>query len=222
MDALLFNLVGDVPAVTKTWVAGIVIMSVLMSTTIVDAGEALYNFDLVFKRGQYMRIVYSFFNYGNLSVMFFVGVAFMIMRLAAVEKAAQTRGHFLWMIFVMSSIVIGVSKWVQPYGSLAHVLHRTLIYYKIRKDIQLDDHLGGGFASPLMIYMCSDILELKNIYSVWGMMLTYLPGQLFYFLEEVVSKVYGVNLCKPPNLWFKKSLHETDVETDEGVEQLQE
>ncbi|SCU84936.1 LADA_0D04764g1_1 [Lachancea dasiensis] len=208
MDALLFNLAGDVPVVTKTWTAGIVVMSVLTSTTIVDPNKTLYNFDLAFKRGQYLRVLYSFFDYGELNMLFFFGLLLMLSQLAAVEKTVGSRGQFLWMIFVMAVLVIGMSKWIQPYESLAQVIHKNLLYYKIRRDIETIDAArgGGNVASPLMFRVFCDVMQLKNIHSIWGILMTYLPGHLYYFLEQVVSKIYGVDVCQPPNKWFKFTL----------------
>ncbi|SCV03128.1 LAME_0H07932g1_1 [Lachancea meyersii CBS 8951] len=206
MDAIIFNLAGDVPAVTKAWAAGIIVLSVLTSTTIVDPSNTLYNFDLAFRRGQYVRVLYSFFDYGKLDYWFVFGVVVMLSQLADVEKAVQTRSQFLWMIFLLGGMVIGMSKWIQPYESLAHVVHKNLLYYKIRMDIQ---SVGNGGArvgvSPLMLRLSMDILQLATVKSMWGILITYLPGQLYFFVEQIVSKIYGVELCKPPNQWFQKS-----------------
>ncbi|SCU88088.1 LAFA_0E10660g1_1 [Lachancea sp. 'fantastica'] len=227
MDAIIFNIAGDVPVVTKAWTAGIVVMSVLTSTTIVQPSSTLYNFDLAFKKGQYLRVLYSLFDYGELNHWFLFGVMIMLSQLADVEKTVQKRSQYLWMIFVLSGMIIAMSKWIQPHESLAHVVHKNLLYYKMRIDIQsgAEDRFRGVM-SPLMVRLLLDVMALSSANSLCGIMMTYLPAQLYFFFEQIVSKVYGVELCQPPNQWLQRSVQRSTVEgeneNENGNEQLQE
>ncbi|CEP61918.1 derlin LALA0_S04e03620g [Lachancea lanzarotensis] len=218
MDAMLFNIAGDVPVVTKAWTAGIVVMSVLTSTTIVQPSSTLYNYDLAFKKGQYLRVLYSLFDYGELDHWFLFGVIVMLSQLADVEKTVQKRSQYLWMIFVLSGMIIAMSKWIQPYESLAHVIHKNLLYYKMRVDIQSNaDDRFRGLVSPLMLRLLLDVMALSSANSLWSILMTYLPAQLYFFLEQIVSKVYGVDLCQPPNQWMKRFAERpTDAEENEN------
>ncbi|CUS24458.1 LAQU0S16e02168g1_1 [Lachancea quebecensis] len=223
MDILLLNLVGDIPVVTKVWMGGVVAMSVLSSTTVIDPTKFIYNYDLVFKKGQFTRVLYSLFDYGEFNLMYFVQLFFLTQELASLEKLIPQRSQFLWMIFMMGALTIIFSKWIQPFEPLAGVLHKNLTYYKLRRDLRLPQGpqrpQRGLAITPLTARVCFDaMLMFERGHALRGVLLRYLAGHLYYFLEQVVSKVYNVDLCKPPNKWF--AAHEQRHE--EEAEQLQE
>lgn len=195
-------------------------MSVLSSTTIIDPTKFIYNYDLVFKKGQFTRVLYSLFDYGEFSLIYFVQLMFLTQELAALEKSIPQRSQFLWMIFVMGVLTIIFSKWIQPFEPLASVLHKNLTYYKLRKDVQLQQGPQRGLAaSPLMVRVCFDIVLVCHFgHTIRGILLRYLAGHLYYFLEQIASKVYGINLCKPPHKWFAAR----ERGNEEEAEQLQE
>ena len=59
MDAVILNLLGDIPLVTRLWTIGCLVLSGLTSLRIVDPGKVVYSYDLVFKKGQYGKLIQS-------------------------------------------------------------------------------------------------------------------------------------------------------------------
>lgn len=204
MDALLFNIIGETPIVTKVWLCGILAMSVLSTTTMVDSTKTLYNFDLVFKKGQFMRILYSLFDYGEFDWFYFLNVVCLMQQLAALETTIPERSRFLWMVCIMGGFIISASKWIQPVESLARILHKNLAYYKLRREIQDLPGAPNPFLAPALVTRVGiDVFMVCKLgQSAGSVLLTYAAGHTFFFLEQLVSKIYNVDLCCPPNKWF--------------------
>ncbi|CAR27678.1 hypothetical protein ZYGR_0N01620 [Zygosaccharomyces rouxii] len=201
MDAVLLNLVGDVPIVTKVWAIGCVGLSLLASTHTIDATKMIYDFDLVFKKGQYERIIYSLFYYGPLKWTSVLDIFLTVSRLTELENSFPNKRRYCWMISMLLMVVIAMSSVAQPITSLGAILLDNLIYYQMRKNERMmnERFVGGLNISPLIVPLYTNA-ELLFVYKLsWlQVAMNIIPAHLIYYCDDVVHKLYEIDLCQTP------------------------
>ncbi|CCK68053.1 derlin KNAG_0A03730 [Huiozyma naganishii CBS 8797] len=205
MDAIIFNIFGDLPIITKSWVLGSVAVSVVTSTGIVDGAKTLYNYDLVFHRGQYQRILYSLFNFGELSWVSMINIFITANHLTILENSLTTKRRFLWMMFLMLSCILIMSVHTQPTASLGSILHENLLYYIFKKSgNQMNIPIFGGnelmfLILPLYMYGMMYFVMKKSLFEI---SMNFLPAHIIYYCDNVFHKLYNIDLCKTPyDIW---------------------
>lgn len=205
MDAVLLNMIGDVPMVTKVWAIGCVGLSLLTSTHAIDPTKTLYNFDLVFRKGQYERIIYSLFDYGEFNWASILNIFISVNHLTMLENSFTIKRRYCWMILVVLVAIIMMSGMEQPISSLGIILHENLVYYQVRKNGNEMNFriLGGIDVSPLMIPLYMNAVMLFVYKRNWlQVAMNFVPGHTLYYLDEMMNKIYGVDLCKTPYDWW--------------------
>lgn len=205
MDAILLNIIGSVPLVTKIWAIGCVSLSLLTSTQAIDPTKTIYSFDLAFRKGQYMRILYSLFDYGEFDWYSMLNIFVSINHLTMLENSFTVKRRYCWMVTVVLVCIISMSSIEQPISSLGIILHENLVYYQIRKNgDEMNFRLLGGFdVSPLMIPLYMNATMLFVFKRSWlQVAMNFIPGHVLYYMDETMNKIYGVDLCKTPYDWW--------------------
>lgn len=201
MDAVLLNIVGEVPMVTKVWAIGCVALSLLASTHTIDPTKTLYNFDLVFKKGQYERIIYSLFDYGEFNWTSVLNIFMSVNQLTVLENSFPQKRRYCWMILMLLAGIIAMSGVEQPISSLGVILHENLVYYQMRKNEgEMNLRILGGLnISPLLIPLYMNAVLLFVYKGSWlQVAMNVVPAHVMYYLDDVVTKLYGVDLCQTP------------------------
>lgn len=205
MDNILINLFGEIPLITKIWTCGIVCCMICLSTNIIELSSILYSYDLVFRKHQYIRLVYSFVDFGKINWSTFLSIFVTINHLSNAERAINSNKRFIWIIIFQLLIIIFMSRWIQPLYSLGMVLQENIIYYKVRRDYQMNLNVIGVFnMSPLILSIYSNLfMYFIYGYSIWQILINFIPGHIYYFIEVVLSKIYQKDLGQPPDEWLK-------------------
>ncbi|QLL32589.1 hypothetical protein HG536_0D01110 [Torulaspora globosa] len=208
MDAVLLNIIGSVPLVTKIWAIGCISLSLLTTTNVLDPAKTIYSFDLVFKKGHYERIVYSLFDYGQFDWASIFNIFMNINHLTVLENSFALKRRYCWIVTLMLVSIIAISSLEQPIPSLGIILHENLVYYQIRKNgDDLQFRLLGVFeVSPLMVRFYVDVMMLVVFRRSWlQVCMNFIPGHLLYYMDETVHDIYGIDLCKTPYDWWLDS-----------------
>lgn len=204
MDAILLNIIGSVPIVTKVWAIGSVGLSLLTATRTVDPSKKIYSFDLVFKKGQYERIWYSLFDYGEFDWALLFNIFMNFHHLTQLENSFNLKRRYCWILILILACIITMSSLEQPATSLGIILHENLVYYQIRRDVDTEQVLMLGFpvsAQMMPLYMNAIIMFVfKRSWLQVAMNLV--PGHIISYLDDTMSKIYGVDLCKTPYDWL--------------------
>lgn len=205
MDAILLNIIGSVPLVTKIWAIGCVSLSLLTSTNALDPTKTIYSFDLVFKKGQYQRVLYSLFDYGQFDWASLFNIVMNINHLTMLENSFALKRRYCWIVTLMFMSIIFMSSLEQPITSLGIILHENLVYYQIRKNgNEMRFMLPGGFGvSQLVFRLYINAMYLFVFKRSWlQIAMTFIPGHLIYYMDETMHDIYGVDLCKTPYDWW--------------------
>ncbi|EDO15359.1 hypothetical protein Kpol_457p10 [Vanderwaltozyma polyspora DSM 70294] len=214
MDAIVQHIFGDIPLVTKIWTIGCLIESIMIKAGAMDRMKLLYSFDLVFKKGQFERIIFSLFDYGDFAISSLVNLYFSTLQLSDLENSFNNIRRYLWVTFLMTLMIIYMTIFTPPVYSLGTILHDNLTYYQLQKNgnrlnLQL---LGGINISPMLIPLYTNmIMYFAYDKSLAQVTMMFLPGHIVYYTDCVLSKLYDIDLLKTPYDWWQ--LVHTTTET---------
>lgn len=205
MDVLILNFLGDIPIVTKFWTVGCIALSILTTTNIIDPTRGIYNYDLVFKKGQYGRIIYSIFDYGNFDIRFLLNLYIKTTNLTMLENSIGNSGRYVWIIVLILTSTILMTCFEQPIYSLGSIMTENLVYYQLRKNPNgMNFRLLAGFnISPLVaqLYM-NVILYFVLEKSLLQVAMTFIPGHIIFYLDDILGNIYNIDVCKSPYDWW--------------------
>ena len=208
MDAVILNLLGDIPLVTRLWTIGCLVLSGLTSLRIVDPGKVVYSYDLVFKKGQYGRLLYSIFDYGAFNWISMINIFVSANHLSTLENSFNLRRKFCWIIFLLLVILVKMTSIEQPAASLGVLLHENLVYYELKKNgNQMNVRFFGVIdVSPSIftIYM-NAVMYFVYKRSWLEIAMNFMPGHVIYYMDDIIGKIYGIDLCKSPYDWFRNT-----------------
>lgn len=207
MDAVILNIIGDIPTVTKVWAIGCVGLSILSGTNTIDTTKTLYSFELAFKKGQYERILYSLFDYGGFDWIAIFNIFVSVNHLATLENSFTLKRRYCWMIMIALVMIIMMNGLAQPISSLGVVLYENLVYYQIRKErneMNLRIFGGGMNVSPLLIPLYMNcMMFFVNKKSLLQVSMNFVPGHVLYYMDDMIMKLYGIDLFKTPyDFWL--------------------
>ena len=205
MDVIAFNILGDLPPITRYWTLGCATVMVLTSLNLIDSTKLIYNYDLVFHKKQYHRILLSVFDYGNLTWSTIGNVLITVNQLSYLERSFNDRRRFAWFNIFLLAIIIFMTKFSQPFSSLGMLLHENLVNFQFKKNSRLINLNGNGMFDmitplfPLFSYASMYAFQGRSFFQI---SINFLPAHIIFYFDDVVGKLYGVDLVKPPNeLW---------------------
>lgn len=220
MEAVVFNLFREVPAITRVWVAGCVGVSILTTTGAISRTNILYNYDLVFHKKQYLRLIYSLFDYGELNWSTIVDIIVSANHLSTLEKTLDSKRRFIWMITIVFTMIIIMSSFIQPASSLGSLLHQNLVYYlyKTSNDAINVPIFGGNQLVlaflPLNMALMMYFVGHKSLLEV---SISFIAGHTLYYCDTILLKLYGLDFCKTPyDYWKEWKQRNEPIENNEG------
>lgn len=221
MEGIIINLFGDIPVVTRIWTVSCIGFSVLMKTGMVDPAKTLYNYELVFHKGQYERLLYSLFNNGELTWMTIMNIFVTANHLALLENTLPNKRQFLWITFLTLSMILAMSAYIQPVASIGSILHENLVYFIFKKrhnEINIPMFGGNEVATALLPFYMYFVMYFVMKRSVLEIFMNLLPGHIIYYMDHIITALYGVDLCKTPyDHWLKwKADRDIKNETNNG------
>ncbi|KAG0664092.1 hypothetical protein C6P45_000706 [Maudiozyma exigua] len=226
MDIIALNIFADVPPVTKCWTMACLAVLILTSLNLIDAAKLIYNYDLVFKKGQYRRIFLSVFNYGTFSWATIGNILVSANHLSFLESSYNERRKFLWLITVLLSLIVYITKYVQPMSSLGMILHENLVNFHFKKHAnEMNGGAVGGFiiATPLLPYLMYFNMYFSQGVSLLEISINFIPSHIIYYLDDIVAKLYDVDLMKTPyDMWlsFQAWRLKDNVSDPQEIEEL--
>lgn len=214
MEAIAFNLVRDVPTITRVWVIGCIGVSILTTTGVISRTDILYNYDLVFYKRQYLRILYSLFDYGEIGWGTIVDIVISANHLGTLENFLETKRKFLWMVSLTLVFIIITSSYVQPTSSLGNLMHQNLVYYlyKTRNDALNVPIFGGNQIAlaflPINVALIMYFVAHRSLVEV---SMGFIAGHTLYYSNNVLLKLYGIDISKTPyDYWLDWKQRQTE------------
>lgn len=201
MDAVILNIFQDIPIVTRCWTLSCIALSALTTINLVDSSKTLYNYDLVFHKGQYQRLFYSLIDYGELNLTSVLNIFIGANHMTMLENSFPTKRRFIWMMFLILNIILAMTSYEQPLSTLGSILHENLVYYQIKKyGVQAEIiFLGGIDITPTILQIYKYALMYFIYRRSWlEISMHILPAHIMFYLDDIINKLYEVDLCKTP------------------------
>ena len=205
LDAVLLNIVNDVPVVTRYWTMGCIAVSALVRFNMINSIKMLYSYEIVFQKGHYERILYSLFDYGLFNWMSLMNIVIAANHLSFLENSFSLKRRYVWILFLTLCSLLGMSYFGQPVASLGVLLQENLSYYYLKKNNeQMNIRLFGNIAvSPLLVpFYLNCLLLFVYHMDVVEVAMFFLPGHIMFYMDDMLKRIYGVDLTKTPYDWW--------------------
>ncbi|KAJ3053215.1 hypothetical protein HK097_004767 [Rhizophlyctis rosea] len=206
----------EVPVITRTFITAVMMTTLGCKLKLINSFNLFYNWELVWRSGQYWRLVSSFLYFGDLSVDFFFHL-FFLSRYSRMLEENSFRGRtadYFWMLFIsMVSMLVIVpllpAKIVIPF--LSSPLTFLLVYVWSRRNPFIRMNFLGifNFNAPYLPWVLLGFTILLHNHIPYGDMLGLAIGHVYYYLEDVYPRMAesrGRRLLATPS--FVKMLFE--------------
>lgn len=207
MEAIVFNLFRDVPVITRAWIIGCIGVSIMTSTGAISRTDIFYNYELVFRKRQYLRVIYSLFDLGEFSWSTIVDILISANNLGTLENALGSKRRFLWMSTLILAILIIMTSFVQPFASLGSLMHQNLVYYLYKtrvEDINIPFLGGNQLIFALVPLNTAIVMYFVAHRSLLEVSLSFIAGHILYYCDDVLLKLYGFDIGKTPyDYWIE-------------------
>ncbi|CDO95140.1 unnamed protein product [Kluyveromyces dobzhanskii CBS 2104] len=189
------DLLGDIPIFTRCWGTGIILLNFALWCDFLTVYDVVYSWDAVYNRKQYLRLIYGVF-YIKLSPELLMNAFVSLSSLQQIEQStADKRKLALKILFLYVSIVVCIGYTDLPVLSIGEVMGMNMWYYSSKKSnnpaILLVNAAVDQIWIPLSLVSfmyLTGILKLAQAFSL------VLPGHMLYFIDEAMSKTYGINM----------------------------
>ncbi|KAI8843065.1 Der1-like family-domain-containing protein [Chytridium lagenaria] len=183
----------EIPVITRVFLDGRVCGFIRCQLDLVHPLQLHFSFDLVFRSGQYWRLITSFLYFGDFSLDFLFHM-FFLQRYARMLEEGSFRGRtadFFWLFVLGGTSIIAItplvtSRWTtMPF--LSSPLTFMLVYIWARRNPYVRMSFLGifTFTAPYLPWVLLTFTMLLN--GVWptGDLLGMGVGHVYYFLDDV-------------------------------------
>ncbi|GMM38970.1 derlin [Saccharomycopsis crataegensis] len=209
MENIPLELIRKVPPVTRCWIGGIVLMSILEYCGIVRQIDLVYSFEKVFHQHEYWRLLTCFLYVRRFSLDLFFSLYFTMTTSISLEESLGTTidgtWDYLWLIFVNGLILILFATFIRPTYFLGSKLDDALLYIWSRRNHGARMEILGlvNFRAPYLPFVYAVINGLLNGSTVVDMILDVVTGHIFFFFQDVFPTLHGIHPLNPP--WRHKA-----------------
>ncbi|KAI9331416.1 Der1-like family-domain-containing protein [Zopfochytrium polystomum] len=183
----------EVPVVTRVYLTLVAAVTIACELDLVLPFQLHFSHDLIFKSGQYWRLITSFLYFGGLSFDFLFHMFFLVRYMRMLEEGSF-RGRtadFFWMLLLGAIAIIIVTPLVSPRSStlrfLSSPLTFMLLYIWSRRNPHLRMNFLGvfTFTAPYLPWVLLGFSIL--LHGVWpsGDLVGTVVGHCYYFLDDV-------------------------------------
>ncbi|KAF2087534.1 putative ER-associated proteolytic system protein Der1 [Saccharata proteae CBS 121410] len=211
----------EIPVCTRWWTTITVLTSVLVQCHVLTPFQLFYSFRAVYYKGQYWRIISTFFYFGPLSLDLMFHVFFLQRYSRLLEEGfGRSPAHFSWLLAFASLAILCLA----PLFSMAFLgtaLNSTLVYIWSRKnpDTRLSFLGLFVFKAPYLPWVLALFSVLLHGTVPKDEICGIMVGHVWYFLNDVFPPMYnGFRPLDPPAFWVRlwdgrPATEETEEET---------
>lgn len=190
----------DIPIVTRIYLCAAVATSTLCFMDVVSPLTLYYNYELIFSKGQYWRLLSSFLFFGTFSLDFMFHMYFLV-RYCRLLEEGHFRGKtadFIFMLIMGAIIMIILGVSVDMFAKikfLGHPLGFMMVYIwgRCPENAQVRMSFLGifTFRAPYLAWVLLFFsMFLGNPFETD--LLGIIPGHIYYFLEFVYPHVADI------------------------------
>ncbi|KAL1918076.1 uncharacterized protein VTP21DRAFT_3342 [Calcarisporiella thermophila] len=178
----------DIPPITRAWVTGAVVISLLEHLQIINKYQLYYRYHLVFEQYEVWRLITTFLFFGKFSIDFVFHMFFLVRHSGMLEEESfrHRRADFLYLIFFASSLLLLIAP-IARLDHLAAPLSSTLVYIWARRNPFIRMSFLGLFifTAPYLPWVLVSFSVLFQHEFPKGELAGIAIGHIYYFLEDV-------------------------------------
>lgn len=203
MENLALDLIEDIPPITRCWTAGMFLALALEYCGYLSGTDLLFSYEAIVTKGQYWRLVTSFFYFKRMSWDLPFSLYFVARTSKSLEEGMNDMFGYLWLIVVNAVMLLMISAFIHPIYWLGPSLDEVLIYIWARSNYNLPMEMFGlvTFNAGYLPYMYAVITHIADDKPLVGVVLALLPGHLYFYFLEVFPRVRKFNPLLPPWRW---------------------
>eukprot|EP00039_Didymoeca_costata_P018948 m.335650 g.335650 ORF g.335650 m.335650 type:complete len:247 (-) comp17643_c0_seq1:779-1519(-) len=178
------------PVITRSYATACFLTTLASQLEIVSPLHLYFNTELIFRQGQYWRLITNFLYFGDFNLDFVFHMFFLIRYCRMLEEGSfrGRSGDFLWLLFLGACCMTLMGPYVNVYF-LGSSLTFMLVYLWARRNPAMGLNFLGLFVFPAdylpwFLLGFSLLLNHNIIADVIGIIV----GHIYYFLEDVYPK----------------------------------
>ncbi|ODV60005.1 derlin [Ascoidea rubescens DSM 1968] len=203
MERIPFELITEVPPITRYWSIGVVALAALEKYGFLSSLDLLYSFDSVFRNSQYWRLITTFFYFGSLNFDLFFVLFFMVRYSRSLEENISRSRDYLWILFINSVLLIIYSSFIYPLSKLGPKLQEAIIYIWSRRNPNVRLQLFGiiEFSAAYLPFFYAIFNHLLRQLPLRGTLVDIIIGHIYFYFQDIFPKIHGYYPFNPPWKW---------------------
>lgn len=212
----------EMPLITRCWTTGVVLTSVLVQCRVISPYNLFYSVRVVFNKGQYWRILGTFFYFGplNLDLVFHL---FFLQRYSRLleESSGRSPARFSWLLLFAAGMLLIMAP-IFSIAFLGSALSSVLVYIWSRRnpDTMLSFLGLMTFRAPwLPLVLMGFAFTVHGVIpkdEICGLVV----GHLWYYFNDIYPPTHGNHRpLDPPSWWIRLWEGEPEVEEVEEEEE---
>ncbi|GMG21322.1 unnamed protein product [Ambrosiozyma monospora] len=224
MERIPLDWLMEIPPVTRTFVVGVVSVSILEYTGYLTKADCFYSYDSVFVKGEYWRLLTTFLYFGRFSLDLVLTLYVLVQHSKPLELSFMNTRDYIWFIGLLASILLLYSTFFSNLFILGTYLKDCMLYIWSRRNPDVDVSIMGvlNFKSiyiPFVSLTLSKVLSItENGISISSAdFASMIIGHFYIFFNDMFPKLHSCDSpLKPIWYWFEKE-NDEEIEIDEPV-----
>ncbi|GME72768.1 unnamed protein product [Ambrosiozyma monospora] len=212
----------EIPPVTRTYVVGVVSVSIMEYTGYLTRADCFYSYDSVFVKGEYWRLLTTFLYFGRFSLDLVLTLYVLVQHSKPLELSFINTRDYVWFIGLLASILLLYSTFYSNLFILGTYLKDCMLYIWSRRNPDVEVSIMGvlNFKS---IYIPFVSLTLNKVLSITedGISISsadfasMVIGHFYIFFNDMFPKLHSCESpLKPIWYWFEKE-NDEEIEVDD-------
>jgi len=197
----------SLPPVTKHYFVIAVGSTVLTSFGVFSPYLLFLDFNLIFYKFQIWRLITCFFFFGNFGLPFVFGVYILVKYFGLIEteyyQGPRGTADLLFICAFGGGVMILVAYFWEGLVILGPAMTFMILYVWSRKDPYRQVMMWGfafqAWHFPFVLLVFAVIMGNSPVLDILGIAV----GHLYYFLSDVVPRVYGYQILKTPEFLYR-------------------
>jgi len=197
----------NLPPITKHYFVTAVGTTILTSLGVFSPMLLILNFDLIFYKFQIWRLITCFFFFGNFGLPFVFGVYILVKYFGLIEteyyQGQRGLADLLFICGFGAGVMILVAYFWDGLILLGPAMTFMILYIWSRKDpyrqVVIWSFRFPAWQFPFVLLIIAVIMGNNPMLDILGIVV----GHLYYFLSDVVPRVYNLQVVKTPEWMYR-------------------
>ncbi|KAF2666379.1 ER-associated proteolytic system protein Der1 [Microthyrium microscopicum] len=216
----------EMPPCTRYWTTGVLLTSLLVQCHVISPFNMFYSLNAIFNKGQYWRLISSYFYFGPLGVDLLFHVFFLQRYARLLEEASgRSPARFSWLL-VFCGVSLSCLAPMLHIFFLGTALSSVLVYIWSRRNPDAMLSFLGllTFRAPWLPWVLMGFSFVMHGIVPKDEICGVIVGHVWYYFNDIYPPVHGGSRpLDPPQFWIRlweNAPVEERVETDDARQEF--